>query len=314
MTTHSALWLPSATSDAVFRAAVQAYSDALTAVGVLKTADTGQIDTAAVTLPAAVTIGTPVYSGYEIRKLAGVGGKPPLYLKFEYGVTTTTTNSPAQYRFMTRVSAALATDGAGNLDGPAFSANLVTWVSQSGPTSAVSQTLMRPLHMASDGESYLSIINDPTGSAWSASVKFGYLNFCLERSINALTGDYDSEAFVAFNPFFAGSAAVQVLNAANGTSATGGGAVGYQTPSNMWASSGSLTQATIMPVTVCVPTPKGPARATLLAYASDVTFGGQYQVSMYGRLVTYMACGVPYNSDRVNGIVPASVSILMRFE
>lgn len=317
MTAQSTLWNPSATSDVVMRAAFQAYSDLLTAVGVLKTADTGQIVISTATTPGTVPASPPTYVGYEIRKLS-VAGSPDLILKFEYGIVASTANNAATYRVSIRVTAGLRSDGAGNLDSVTFVNPILQFSATTGPTSTNSTTLSRPLHMASDGANYLTVINDPAGMGTSSTTKYGYLNIALERSINATTGAYDNEAWVSVNPFNnITGAAFQVINATAGTAkstTSTSSSVGYQIPSGAWTGSGSLTSATIMPCTVCVPTPKGPARSSLLAYSADVNLGGQYQINMYGQLVTYMACNVPYSSVMVNGFVETLYTPLLRFD
>lgn len=314
MTASTVLWNPSATSDAVMRAAFTEYSNLLTAVGVVKTADTGQIDLATAIAPATATANNFVAVGYEVRLLQATG-RPDIILKFTYGIVASTTNTISTYRASITVQAGISSDGSGNLNGVNMPQLVSAYSSSSGPTSGVSTTVVRPLSMASDGQNYLSVINDPNGIAFTSGTKYGYLNFAIERSINASTGEYDAEAFVAFNPFAQlTSNVMQVLNFVSGTAAAGGPFLGYQIPSTLWTTSGSLTQATIMPATVCVPTPKGPALATVLAFVSDVTPGGQYQVNMYGALVTYMAAGVPYDSSRVGGITPSAVNVLLRFD
>ena len=314
MTALTVLWNPSATSDAVMRAAFKAYSDLLTAVGVIKTADTGQIDLATAVAPGTATANTFVAVGYEVRRLQAAG-RPDILLKFTYGIVASTISTIATYRTSIQVQVGISSDGSGTLDGVNMTQLVSFYSSTSGPSSSVSTTIVRPLSMASDGQNYLSVINDPNGIAFTSGVKYGYLNFALERSVNASTGAYDAEAVISFNPFSQSTLnVVQVLNFVSGTAAAGGPFLGYQIPSTLWTTSGSLTQATIMPVTVCVPTPKGPARATLLAFVSDVTPGGQYQVNMYGALVTYMAAGVPYDSTRVGGITASAVNVLLRFD
>ena len=314
MTTYSTLWNPSCTTDAQLRACIQAYSDGLDAVGVVQTADTGQINIATAVAPAAPAANTAYLVGYQIRKLESPG-KPTLYLRVRYNIVASTANTASTYRLSMDIAASTSTDGNGVLNGVSFIYQLCNFASQTtGPNASVSTTLMRPLYMASDGGNYLTVISDPAGNAGSGSMKYGYLNFAVERSINALTGEYDAEAFVGFFPFSSGTGnTLQVLNVASSTVAASG-ASSYQTPGTLWTTSGSLTQATIMPATVCVPAPKGPALASLLAFAADVTFGGQYQINMYGRLVTYMAVNQVYTASQVNGIAVNVVTPLLRFD
>jgi len=92
---------------AAFRTWGKQFSDALTAVGLAKTSDTGQIDWTTVTGP---TINT--YAGYEIRRLSdSIDSTYPIFLKIEYGAGASTS-----YCAM-RISVGHASDGAGNLTG-----------------------------------------------------------------------------------------------------------------------------------------------------------------------------------------------------
>lgn len=98
------------TTDADFRTWVAEFSAMLTAAGFPKSADTGQIDTATVTIP-----GTNTYGGYEIRYLNdSLHATKPLYVKIEFG-TGTSAGRP-----LVRVSAASGTNGAGTLSGTTY--------------------------------------------------------------------------------------------------------------------------------------------------------------------------------------------------
>lgn len=82
MTTQQFAFQPSITTgtDAWFRAQGQAISDALTALGIPKTADTGQVNWATVTLPAAGAT-----TAYEIRRLNDAyQASDPIFLKITY--------------------------------------------------------------------------------------------------------------------------------------------------------------------------------------------------------------------------------------
>jgi len=95
--------------DAGFRNWGKKISDAMTAVGVTKTADTGQIDWATATRPASG--GT--YSGYEIRQFTDdIQATNPVVIKIEFGCATGGVTYP-----MLRISVGRASDGAGALAG-----------------------------------------------------------------------------------------------------------------------------------------------------------------------------------------------------
>jgi len=94
-------------STANFRAWGKAVSDAMTAVGLTKTSDTGQIDWSTVNLPAA-----SAYGGYEIRRMSdALDTTYPMFIKFEFGTVTTGA------RWVIRITVSSGTDGAGNPTG-----------------------------------------------------------------------------------------------------------------------------------------------------------------------------------------------------
>lgn len=96
------------TGDARFRAWGSAISAALAAMGLVKTADTGQIDWASVARPA----GSNAVAGFEIWRFNdGLQATLPVFIKLEYG--TGATNTGCSWW----VTVGMATDGAGALTG-----------------------------------------------------------------------------------------------------------------------------------------------------------------------------------------------------
>lgn len=106
MATTSFVSAPTNATLAQFKAWAQGLSDALTTVGVVRSADTGQITWASVV----AVPGVSAYAGYEIRVLSTPAGHP-LYIKIEYG-TGTSAAFPAL-----RIQIGTGTDGAGGLTG-----------------------------------------------------------------------------------------------------------------------------------------------------------------------------------------------------
>jgi len=98
------------TSDAAFRTLGLLISGALEAVGLIKTADTGQIDWGTVTKPTT----TYAVAGYEIRTFpAGtLQTANPLIVKVNYGSTNNSANVMG-----IQIQVGHATDGAGNFTG-----------------------------------------------------------------------------------------------------------------------------------------------------------------------------------------------------
>ncbi len=95
-------------TNADYRTWVSELSGMLTTVGFIKSADTGQVDTATATIP-----GTGSYN-YEIRYLDdSLHATKPLYVKIEYG-------TQASGRPQIRMSAASGTNGSGTLTGTTY--------------------------------------------------------------------------------------------------------------------------------------------------------------------------------------------------
>lgn len=138
MTTATFSAAPSNASDAEFRAWGSGLSAALAAVGLVKTADTGQINWGTVLKPA----GASTFQGYEIWRFNdSLQATAPVFLKVEFGSSGSVGN-PA-----VRVTVGKGSDGAGTITGiihaalviptAAASATPVTWYVSSGDGSGV---------------------------------------------------------------------------------------------------------------------------------------------------------------------------------
>lgn len=162
-------------SDANFRLWGKGASDAMTAVGFTKTADTGQIDWATVTAPASAN----TYAGYEIRAFSDdLQATNPIVVKIEYGCGTSTS-----YCAM-RITVGRGSDGAGNLVGESTGSFVVTKGSTgaslqpcivSGATDRIEAALFV------DSASYnlvfwIERIKDDTGANTDTGVDVGYIN------------------------------------------------------------------------------------------------------------------------------------------
>lgn len=107
---------PSNASDAAFRLWGKAVSDQLTAMGYVKTSDTGQINWTTVTAPSLANTS----QGYEIRVSNDAGGgRNVFYLKIEYG-SASIAGTPSIW-----VTIGFGTDGAGTITAPG-GANILT--------------------------------------------------------------------------------------------------------------------------------------------------------------------------------------------
>lgn len=141
-------------TDADYRALVLAISTALTACGWIKTADTGQIDPATVTVP-----GIGVVGGYEIRESPAPGGSlNKMILKIEYANISNT--------FGLYLTLGWASDGAGAISGT----NKSDRISIRG--SANTDTAARSSH-ASGAAGYLGVSLGSAAVSAPATMIFG---------------------------------------------------------------------------------------------------------------------------------------------
>src|SRR3954462_11008588 len=108
------------TSTTGFRAWGSEFSAGLATVGLVQTADTGQINWSTVTIPGANTA-----AGYEIWRFAD----STLYLKFEYG-TAPSTVQPQMW-----ITVGTGSNGSGTITGTNQTSSRVTFTAASTPTS-----------------------------------------------------------------------------------------------------------------------------------------------------------------------------------
>lgn len=148
---------PSASSDAEFRAWGSAMSAALAAVGMVQTADTGQINWTTVTRPSTSSIG-----GYEVWRFpSSLHSTSPLYVKISYGTSTGATIP--RYDIQT----GSGTDGAGTLNGTTTTAYSAT------PLAAQAASLTS--YMSCDGDGLAIMM-------WPQSSQLSLRRFtCIER-------------------------------------------------------------------------------------------------------------------------------------
>ena len=108
MTTQSWNTVIAHTTDATFRAWGSELSARLAAIGLVQTADTGQINWGTATRPA-----TNVAAGYEIWRFNdSLQGSAPIFLKVEYGTASGNSQSP-----MVWVTVGTGSNGSGTLTG-----------------------------------------------------------------------------------------------------------------------------------------------------------------------------------------------------
>ena len=138
MTTASTTTRVRHDSDAEFRLWGSEFSTQLAAVGLVKTADTGQINWTTVTRPAVVTD-----AGYEVWRFNDTHQSTcPIFIKFYYGTHSTAASPRIRVQFGT------GSDGSGALTGQRFSGSIFILNSSSTQTAT---TTRASYWSASDG-------------------------------------------------------------------------------------------------------------------------------------------------------------------
>jgi len=267
----------SATTTALFRNWAAAISAALTALGLTKTADTGQVVLTGSTLAYPTTAqglsqGYAAYAAYEIRQMVS-SGKPTIYLKVRYGIYYNATGSGANYYWPAlSIEFGQSTDGAGNIT-PFDAGGSRPGISSTGScTGSAAASSGRPsptaqnCYLASDGANYLTVI---MGNQAPSYESYWLMAGVMERTNvpGASAFAYDGTGFTAVNALTPASDNTQTV--AGAVPATGlnlsvssltdisnlasyyGSVIAGQTPAYTYKPNVS-TDATLYPVTVGV--------------------------------------------------------------
>lgn len=300
---------PIASTTAAVLAWGKGLSDALQAVGLVKTADTGQINWATFTLG---STGGGQSLGYEIYRFSDtLQATKPVFFKIVYG---TATGGSSFYSIV--ITTGTATDGAGTLSGNGFATNLTL--------PALNSTNAYPCYVSSDG-SYLNIAMFVGAQA----VNTGLPRFwSFDRTRNA-DGTGNGDGLYALNA--AGqSSTFQVYTVVpfSGASVPGlsGGApcIFPQWSVTGTAYNNGLQGANVsfFPHIVHSPQIQAAALSVLGVFAADVPTGTPQVVTTHGTTHTFMAlgtavgfCAAPLSNNSGTGASYLSTaSAMMRYE
>lgn len=291
------------TSDATFQTWTQAIHNALTTVGLVQTADTGQINFST------TTRGTGGYAIYRFSDT--LQSTAPIYLKIVFG--NGGTSSPAW-----TVQLGTGTNGAGTLTG--------TYTQTAGSKSAATaSTTAVPCYFSSDG-SYL-VMACGVGPAGAGTI---YQLLVVDRTRNS-DGSANTDGLYAFvfpwssvnypqcNALrFSGTAQLNrnwgygtnaVFPNDNGPSASPTGAAVNNT--------GVVgTDIMIFPHVPYCPEAEYPALAAVGVYQSDVAVGVTFSATVNGAAHTYLALGAYAGGMgwNVGGSGVASHGVAVRYE
>jgi hypothetical protein len=171
-------------TDARFRALCAFISDNLTAGGIVKTADTGQINLVTVNKPTA----SNTSAGYEIRRFDdALQATKPVFFKLEFGTAIMSANHTHLGLWLT---IGTGSDGAGNITGTLFARTQIHSGSTLGTNSADSTNLRTHYLSAATNRFSFFLHNSATNTMRYA--------LGLERSKDAANADTNAGLILIF--------------------------------------------------------------------------------------------------------------------
>lgn len=297
MTTSTATISVDNTSDTTFRAWGSAVSQCFSAVGLTKTADTGQVNWTTVVRPAA-----SVMTVYEIWAFYDVlQATKPVYVKIWYFVNGNTVPQM-------QIQVGTVTDGAGNLTGS-------TTAVYTGRYYSAAFTSTTYCNVASDGSYLTAVIGAASGTV-------PWLMLSIDRTRNTDgTANGDGLYCVMGNTVSGTNPATGVVNTLTygvlglnrawkqGTNAT----FPQDLPNTATGVAG--TDVNIFPHIPYAPRPEG-CLAILGMFWTDLAYGNTVSVTHLGAAHTYFSLGNAgqYLGTCDNGSCTQSHSALVRYE
>jgi hypothetical protein len=272
-------------SDATFRTACQDIHNALAAVGLVQTADTGQIDLATVVKPG--TINTS--AGYEIWRFNdALQATAPVFIKIEYG-----TNGANANTFGIWMTVGSSTDGAGNL-GAQKSSRI-----QLGTATTSSATPY--LCWVSGDTSRLTLMmyaGGTTGQAYFATV---------ERTQN-VSGGNTNEGIVFVYATRNAASGNQVVQFSGPLSIAASSIQTVMPAGPSWALGANVYTGPVLPLGFGV---HPPAQGVLTYFNGDISQGVPQSISHYGTYRTFY----PVGSANITGLGQATgATVLVRYD
>jgi hypothetical protein len=270
---------PTNASDAYFRLWGSAISAAFAAVGLVQTADTGQINWTTVTAPAGAT----TYQGYEIWRFddGALQTSNPVYFRIDYGSGSSTTY-PA-----VKIVVGHATDGAGNLTGTVSSDAVVLCGSAS--------TTAYDCYVSGDGGRINVLLYVGASTSYCCG-------FYIERLKNDDgTPNADGVNIVRFSSFN-GAPYFQQMLPASGSAypATPHTSAMCAAPPAGYGTYGA--NIGLYPIYPNIGYAANPDMGGLAYFTNDIASGGtMVVVTMYGTSRTFVTGGVVYTAISING-------------
>lgn len=259
-------------ADQAFRTWIQGISDGLAAVGLVQTADTGQINIATVTS----TLGSGnVIRGYQIWRFSDpLQATAPVFFKIEYG-SQANGNGPAIW-----LTVGKSSDGAGNIN--TVVSRRHNWGSASGQVNTSS-----PLLISSDGSGVVVLMT----KGFQGGSPSWDMAFIIERSRNA-DGTPNGDGLMLCGT------GVNTNQDPIYSQFMSYGASAWSATQNYWpvpfpgariGTANAGTSQTLFPAVVVTPKAQGPSLMLLGCGINDFVVRSQVKVTISGALRNYIA-------------------------
>lgn len=280
-------------TDALYRTEITNIHNALSAVGLVQTSDTGQCNPATLTRSSS----TNTVVGYEIWRFNdSLQSSYPCFIKLEYGSGLVASTSISVW-----VTVGSATDGAGNITGTMTTTRYQFF--QSSITSAANYT-----SGISGSSSRLTMVFNPGSSSYYVAWWFS-----VER-IQSTSGNDTNLGLVFVGANRASSTVTQCVyygtNKAQPAASTVLGTLLLNDPSGTsWAVGNNIGTGPIIPIGWGT---HPPVQGGLCYYNGDLTALTTYTINVYGSDHTYLAVGS--NSIGAFSSHGSTVSVLARWD
>lgn len=280
-------------SDANFRAWGSYLSARFSAVGLIQTADTGQINWTTITTPAGVN----TYQGYEVWRFAdALQASAPVFYRIQYGENDTADTPGIRIQF------GAGSDGAGNLTG-----NLSAVYDAGGQVQAGVSTVV------GSGSTNRFVI----AAGWTSFIG---LCFSFERSKDS-TGADTTEAVLFFShgPSSSGSGTTTAQNITVWSTTLGILGTLETTFGALFAAGTSMSfgsQTMVSPIFHNKGVFMNPGMNMVGYYTANITPGGTASIYMYGAARTYyaLASTVLATSSAFRGNGGGTESMAIRYD
>jgi hypothetical protein len=281
---------PSNATDTSFRAWGKGLSDALAAVGMIKTSDTGQIDWTSVLKPSAAATS----QGYEMWRFSdSLQSETPVYIKIQYG-----SGYSSVYNFGISITVGKATDGAGEFIGERSSEKIIyaTGYTTSTYTTYVSGSTDRLSICLFRYYTYNALfIIERTKNSSGANTSVGVDIIHSAKNSSSINETY--QQFLPKNglryPYISSYIGCCCAFPYNATTAVYGDTIG------------------LFPIFTLIGGAHFPSLGGLVYFSGDITANTDVSITMLGSAHTYKATGVTIAT--INGNANAK-SIAMRYE